>query len=230
MSLVLRETGENVSLQLRDTGDRLILTLRNYLGCGVIQVDTLSDFPEAGDASVLYLALDTGKLYYWDVATLGYIETAGGSTQVQADWDQDDDEAVDYIKNKPSIPAAQIQSDWNQSSSSAVDYIKNKPTIPTLIITFNDQPDSYALLASDVNKHIRMTKATACNLTINDVFASGESCTMEQNGAGQVTFVAGSGVTIRSADNMVKTRVQYSGVTIIRTPIEGEYVIYGDLA
>jgi hypothetical protein len=30
----------------------------------------------------------------------------------------------------PSIPAAQIQSDWNQASTSALDYIKNKPTIP----------------------------------------------------------------------------------------------------
>ena len=29
--------------------------------------------------------------------------------------------------NKPVIPAAQIQSDWNQSDNSAADYIKNKP-------------------------------------------------------------------------------------------------------
>ena len=31
------------------------------------------------------------------------------------------------LANKPTIPAAQIQSDWNQSDNSAVDYIKNKP-------------------------------------------------------------------------------------------------------
>ena len=31
------------------------------------------------------------------------------------------------LTNKPTIPAAQIQSDWNQSDNSAVDYIKNKP-------------------------------------------------------------------------------------------------------
>ena len=29
------------------------------------------------------------------------------------------------------IPAAQIQSDWNQNNSAAVDYIKNKPSIPS---------------------------------------------------------------------------------------------------
>jgi len=31
----------------------------------------------------------------------------------------------------PVIPDAQIQSDWNQSTNTALDYIKNKPTIPT---------------------------------------------------------------------------------------------------
>ena len=32
----------------------------------------------------------------------------------------------------PTIPAAQIQSDWNQANTSALDYIKNKPTIPSV--------------------------------------------------------------------------------------------------
>jgi len=35
--------------------------------------------------------------------------------------------------NKPSIPAAQVQSDWSQSDSAAVDFIKNKPTIPAAV-------------------------------------------------------------------------------------------------
>jgi hypothetical protein len=35
------------------------------------------------------------------------------------------------LSNTPTIPAAQIQSDWSQSDSSAVDFIKNKPTIPS---------------------------------------------------------------------------------------------------
>lgn len=34
------------------------------------------------------------------------------------------------LDNKPTIPAAQIQSDWNQSNNTALDFIKNKPTIP----------------------------------------------------------------------------------------------------
>ena len=35
----------------------------------------------------------------------------GGGGAVQADWNQSDDTADDYIKNKPTIPDAQIQSD-----------------------------------------------------------------------------------------------------------------------
>lgn len=36
------------------------------------------------------------------------------------------------LSNKPTIPAAQIQSDWNQTNDEAKDFIKNKPTIPTV--------------------------------------------------------------------------------------------------
>ena len=45
------------------------------------------------------------------------------------------------LTNKPSIPAAQIQSDWNQTNDSAVDYIKNKPTIPAGVVV-DDHLDS----------------------------------------------------------------------------------------
>lgn len=55
----------------------------------------------------------------------------GGSfTQEQADWNQSDDTKVDYIKNKPTIPAAQVNADWN--AESGVAQILNKPTIPTV--------------------------------------------------------------------------------------------------
>lgn len=64
------------------------------------------------------------------------------AAQVQSDWNQSDNSAVDYIKNKPAIPSAQVQSDWNQSDDMAVDYIKNKPdaivNIPFVPSTKND--------------------------------------------------------------------------------------------
>lgn len=55
----------------------------------------------------------------------------GAKVNVQPDWSQTDTDSDDYIKNKPTIPAAQIQSDWNQNDSTAKDYIKNKPSVPS---------------------------------------------------------------------------------------------------
>ena len=37
--------------------------------------------------------------------------------------------SYDDLSDKPAIPAAQIQADWNQSDSTALDFIKNKPQI-----------------------------------------------------------------------------------------------------
>lgn len=60
------------------------------------------------------------------------VAASGGSfTQEQADWNQSDDTAVDFIKNKPTIPAAQVNADWN--AASGVAQILNKPTIPAAI-------------------------------------------------------------------------------------------------
>lgn len=55
---------------------------------------------------------------------------SGAEVNVQSDWNQADSTADDYIKNKPSIPAAQIQANWGQTDNTKLDYILNKPTIP----------------------------------------------------------------------------------------------------
>lgn len=55
------------------------------------------------------------------------LDSSAYTAPVQSDWNQSNSGALDYIKNKPTIPSAQIQSDWDQSNSAAVDYIKNKP-------------------------------------------------------------------------------------------------------
>lgn len=54
---------------------------------------------------------------------------SGAEVNVQPDWNQSDSTADDFIKNKPTVPAAQIQSDWNQTDNTKKDYIKNKPDI-----------------------------------------------------------------------------------------------------
>lgn len=55
---------------------------------------------------------------------------SGAEENVQADWNQSDSSKDNYIKNKPTIPAAQVNADWN--AVSGVAQILNKPTIPTV--------------------------------------------------------------------------------------------------
>ena len=52
------------------------------------------------------------------------------AAQVNSDWNATS--GVAEILNKPTIPAAQVQSDWAQANTNAVDFIKNKPTIPSV--------------------------------------------------------------------------------------------------
>ena len=84
---------------------------------------------------VIVLSLKSGNVapyawqyMYWNNGSniSGWIETG---QQKQADWNQSDNTAVDYIKNKPTIPAAQVNADW--SAVSGVAEILNKPTLGT---------------------------------------------------------------------------------------------------
>ena len=51
--------------------------------------------------------------------------------QQPSDWTASS--GVTRILNKPDIPDAQIPADWNQTDTDALDYIKNKPTVATNI-------------------------------------------------------------------------------------------------
>lgn len=86
-------------------------------------------------------------------------ENGTETAQVQADWNQATSTAVDYIKNKPTIPDAQIQSDWNQSDNTAKDFIKNKPTIPSAQV--NSDWNAASGVAQILNKPTLATVATS---------------------------------------------------------------------
>ena len=82
---------------------------------------------------------------YQGMKAFGISTTAEAA--IQPDWEQDDPEAKDFIKNKPElaevatsgsyndlvdkpeIPSGQIQSDWAQNDDQEVDFIKNKPDL-----------------------------------------------------------------------------------------------------
>lgn len=101
-----------------------------------------------------------------------------------------------------------------------------------LNLTANTQTDDYTLVLSDgSNTYVRMNKGTAVNLTVppnsSVAFATGCQIPIRAVGAGQVTVVAGVGVTINSPETL-KLRKQGSTATLIKVGTN-EWDLTGDL-
>jgi len=72
------------------------------------------------------------------------------------------------LTNTPSIPAAQVQSDWNQSDNTAVDYIKNKPNLATVATTgsYNDLSNKPTIPDAVSVTQIQSTGTNIASITI----------------------------------------------------------------
>jgi len=103
-------------------------------------------------------------------------------------------------------------------------HTQNASTITT---TVSDKSANYSILAADKNTLIRSTNS-AITVTIDNVLAAGEQVQFIQVGTGQITFAAGSGVTLYSVDSKVKTAKQYAGVTVV-CGASGIYYLIGNL-
>ena len=85
-----------------------------------------------------------------------------------------------------------------------------------LNVTLERKTSNYTLVASDNTKLIEMNVATANTLTINTgLFSAGNQVLISQYGAGQTSFVAGAGMTLRSDGGKLKIGTQYSLATLI---------------
>jgi hypothetical protein len=103
------------------------------------------------------------------------------------------------------------------------------PMGPAYVPSINIVSTTYSSQASDANKVIQSTGASAYTITITSTLTAGQWIDIVQYGAGQITFVAGAGVTLSSAGARFKTNSQYSMATVICVS-SGLYVLAGDLA
>lgn len=96
-------------------------------------------------------------------------------------------------------------------------------------ITFNAQTGTtYTLVASDLNKIVTLSNASAITLTVpNGVFTTGQQINIQQLGAGQVT-VANDGTTSITGTGTA-LRAQYSAATLVCTGTN-TFTLIGDLA
>ena len=102
------------------------------------------------------------------------------------------------------------------------------------IAGFNAQTGTtYTLVAGDANKLVTASNASAITITVPpSVYSANDVINVQQIGAGQVTFAAGSGVTITSngaTSAAPKIRVQYSSCSIICSA-SNTFTIVGDIA
>lgn len=101
-------------------------------------------------------------------------------------------------------------------------------------LTLNSQADSYTLALSDAySKYLRLTKATANNLTVppnsSVAFAVGATIPVRQAGAGQVTVVQGAGVTVNAPTGYtLKLRGSGATASLIKVAAD-EWDLAGDL-
>lgn len=101
------------------------------------------------------------------------------------------------------------------------------------LVTINAQTEAYTLVATDANKAVEVTSAAAVNVTIptnaSVAFPVGTVIEVDQMGAGKVTIVGASGVTVQSAVDTPTSRAQYSAL-VLRKRAADLWLVTGDLA
>ena len=154
-------------------------------------------------SSAEILGIGTYTVNSSDTWRLNYI----GTSEIQADWNQTDNNFVDYIKNKPnlatvatsgdyddltnkpSIPAAQVNSDWN--ASSGVAEILNKPTLATVATSgsYNDLSDKPTIPVMELFEAVYGTTTYAA---ITSAIAATKIvyCKVSPSGASRMAFLA----------------------------------------
>lgn len=93
---------------------------------------------------------------------------------------------------------------------------------------WSDKSANYSVVAADLGTTIRST-GSAITITIDNVLTQqGDRIDFIQAGAGQITFAAGTGVTLSSADAKLKTAKQYAGASVVFGG-SGVYYLIGNL-
>lgn len=93
--------------------------------------------------------------------------------------------------------------------------------------TVSDKSANYSIVAGDAGNTIRST-GSAITITVDNVLSVGQRIDFLQDGSGQITFAAGTGVTLQSKDSKLKTNKQYSAASVLCVA-SGQYRLIGDL-
>jgi hypothetical protein len=92
------------------------------------------------------------------------------------------------------------------------------------------QTGSYTLQAGDAGTVVEINSASARTVTVPpSVFANNTWIRIDRLGGGEVSVVAGSGVTVNSPGNAKNLRTQYSSAILRQRGSTNEWILYGDV-
>ena len=101
----------------------------NNIWCSKITRIGLEKIPiGAPSKNVIYCNAENNRIYRWSGSGWQQVGSGGGSgTSVQADWNQTDTMASDYIRNKPTIPEIpkNVSSFVNDAEYTTIEYNSN---------------------------------------------------------------------------------------------------------
>lgn len=169
---------------------------------------------------------------YTTTTRLGLEKAVPGSgqifetTSINDNWDAVDAEFVTVDGRLDSaesrLTTAEGEIDTLQTTVAGI-------TSPYVPVVTTISATSHSLVSSNSQDTLRFTSGSPVTVTVNDVLANAEYVNCLQDGAGTLTFVAGTGVTIQStAGSSVKTSAQYGWASIIRVGA-GAYRIVGNI-
>jgi hypothetical protein len=212
------------------SGDTLTIS-RGQAGTGVAGV---SGVAHTAGATIKHVLTSSDLIFFRNnaspVTSFAFSGSTSGTTTVQA--------TAVAGTNTLTLPAT---SNDTLVGKATTDTLTNKtltsPTIttPTQRLTLNAQTGTtYTLVAADASyKLVTCSNATAITVTVPpSIFTAGDVINLQQIGAGQVTFAAGSGVTITSTgatSAAPKLRAQFSAGTVICTAAN-TFTVIGDIS
>lgn len=149
------------------------------------------------------------------------------------------DTAANWTSSNPTLAQGEIGVETDtrlmkvgtgSTAWTSLSYVGVFGTVATGAITniVSNKSANYSIIAGDKNTTIRST-GSAITITIDNVLAIGESVEFLQDGSGQITFAAGTGVTLSSPSSKLKTTAQYSWAAV-KCVASGQYRLTGDLS
>jgi len=197
--------------------DGVIQLSKNSLAATVVLADGVTATTQAADDN-------TTK-----VATTAYVQTELGALSSDSIKDADNDTKIQV---EESSDEDKIRFDVGGTETAVIDSAGLDVTGNVVYNTaLSAQTAAYTFVLADRGKMVTVSNGSAVDCTIppnsSVAFAVGTSIMVAQTGAGQVTMVAGSGVTLRYTPGL-KLRAQYSSVTCTKIATD-EWLLTGDL-